>query len=242
MKRGILYGVGVGPGDPELVTVKGAGILGRCRHVFVPRAGMSVESLALSIAERYIGAGSRIHELLFPMTSDRGELSRHWGESAAAIAAVLESGQDACFLTLGDPLLYSTYIYLLRQLRAMIPDVEVVTVPGITAISAAAALAHFPVGESRETVTVVPASGEPGDVRRALKRGGTVVLMKIGKRLPDILNMIEDAGLIDAGVFVSHAGMSNQRVETDLRKLRGREREAGYLSIILVHAEKRKGR
>jgi len=174
------------------------------------------------------------------MTADREELSRRWGEAADEIAAVLERGEDACFLTLGDPLLYSTYIYLLRELRARVPDAPVVTVPGVTAFSAAAALSGFAVGEGKSPVTVIPTADDLGDVRRAVEGGGTVVLMKIGKRLPEILDLLEEEGVIHNAVFVSHAGLEDERMETDLRRLRGEKEEAGYLSIILIHAGERK--
>ena len=236
MKVGILYGIGVGPGDPELITVKGASLLGRCRHVFVPKARAAAESVALAIARRYLGPDDEVHELVFPMTSDQDELSLHWEASARKIAPFLEKGEDVCFLTLGDPLLYSTYIYLLRAVRSILPDLNIVTVPGVTAFSAASALSAFPVGEGKAPVTIVPAADDLKDVRRALDGGGTVILMKIGKRLPDIIDLLEETGLIDGSAFVSHAGMPNQRVETDLRRLRAESAESGYLSIILVHA------
>lgn len=237
MKRGTLYGIGVGPGDPELITVKGANLLSRCGHVFVPKARTASDSLALTIAKRYLGGSSEVHELVFPMTLEREELSRRWGESAREIITVLENGLDACFLTLGDPLLYSTYIYLLREIRAKGPDIEVVTVPGVTAFSAAAALSEFPIGEAKETAVIIPTADDLDEVKRSLNQKGTVILMKIGKRLPDILDILENSNLIDKGVFVSRAGMSDQRVETDLRNLRKEGTEAGYLSIILVHTE-----
>ncbi len=160
MKRGTLYGIGVGPGDPELITVKGARILGQCRRVFVPKARTASESVALSIAGRYLKKDSQVQELVFPMTPDRMELSQRWEESAREITAVLETGEDACFLTLGDPLLYSTYIYLLRALRARLPGVEVVTVPGVPAFAAAAALTDFPIGEAKQPVTIVPVADD----------------------------------------------------------------------------------
>ncbi len=109
----------------------------------MPKARKGAESVALGIAQKHIGSQAEIHEILFPMTTDRLELEKRWEESAEVIADVLEKGADACFLTLGDALLYSTYIYMLRALRRKIPDVRVVTVPGITAFSAAASLAEF---------------------------------------------------------------------------------------------------
>jgi precorrin-2/cobalt-factor-2 C20-methyltransferase len=236
MKCGILYGIGVGPGDPELITVKGASLLGQCRHVFVPKARAAAESVALAIARRYLGPDAQVHELVFPMTADQDELTLHWQASAEEIAPLLERGEDVCFLTLGDPLLYSTYIYLMRAIRTILSDVNIATVPGVTAFSAAAALSGFPVGEGKAPVTIVPTADDLQDVRRALDGGGTVILMKIGKRLPDIIELLEETGHIDGSAFVSHAGMPSQRVETDLRRLQAENAESGYLSIILVHA------
>lgn len=237
MKKGTLYGIGVGPGDPDLMTVKGAKILGECAHVFVPKARQEAESVALSIARRHIGPEAQIHEIVFPMTTDRAKLAERWEESARVIANILETGADACFLTLGDTFLYSTYIYMLRALRRRIPDVDVVTIPGITAFSAAAAIAEFPVGEAKEPVTIVPTADDLEDVRHALTTGGTVVLMKIGKRLGGILDVLETAGVLGRSVFVSHAGMDSERIVKDLRELRGAEADTGYLSIILVRAK-----
>ncbi|MHB1455345.1 MAG: precorrin-2 C(20)-methyltransferase [Armatimonadota bacterium] len=238
MKPGILYGIGVGPGDPELITVKGANLISHCRHIFVPKARTASDSVALAIAGRYISSDAHLHELVFPMTADANELSTRWNNSAAQVAETLETGADACFLTLGDPLLYSTYIYLLRALRERSPDIDVVTVPGITAFSAAAALTGFAVGIAKDPVTIVPTADDLTTVRQAIEKRGTIVLMKIGKRLSDILEILEETGLIEHSVFVSRAGMPDQRVEMNMRNLRNAEQDTGYLSIILVHANK----
>jgi precorrin-2/cobalt-factor-2 C20-methyltransferase len=235
MELGILYGIGVGPGDPELMTIKGAKVLERCRHVFVPKARSENDSIALAIADRYLRADGKIYELVFPMSADRGELSRHWAEAARSVADVVGMGEDACFLTLGDPLLYSTYIYLVRSLRKQLPGLEVVTIPGITAFSAAAALAEFPIGEGKERVVIIPASDDLAVVGDALAGGGTVILMKVGKRLARVLDLIEQAGFLDRAAYVERAGLDGQQVEVDLRKFREQKEEADYLSILLVH-------
>jgi precorrin-2/cobalt-factor-2 C20-methyltransferase len=235
MISGTLYGIGIGPGDSELITLKGARLISACRNIFVPKARTAAESVALAIARPLVGPEARIEELLFPMTADREVLAHRWDDAAARITEVLTAGEDACFLTLGDPLLYSTYIYLLRAVRRIMPDLNVMTVPGITAFGAAAALTDFPIGEGREPVTIIPAADDLTVVRQALTREGTVVLMKIGKRLPEILNLLEGEGLLESSVFVSHATMAEQRIETDLRRLKAEGPEAGYLSIILVH-------
>jgi len=239
MNTGTLYGIGIGPGDPELITLKGARLISACRNLFVPKARTASESVALAIARPLIGPETRIEEIVFPMTADREELAERWDEAAARVANVLMAGEEACFVTLGDPLLYSTYIYLLRALRRIIPDLNAVTVPGITAFSAAAALTDFPVGEGWEPVTIVPAADDLRSVRRALAQGGTVVLMKIGKRLPELLDLLDGEGLLESSVFVSHATMAEQRIETNLRRLKAEGPEAGYLAIILVHARRK---
>jgi precorrin-2/cobalt-factor-2 C20-methyltransferase len=236
--RGKFYGIGVGPGDPELLTVKAASILKSCPHLFVPKASADGGSVALEIARRYVRPDAQQHELVFPMTSDPVKLSERWKESAEAVAAVLETGSDACFLTLGDPLVYSTYIYLLRALNQLIPGLEAITVPGITSFCAGAALTNFPLGEGKAPVTIVPTADDLAPVRRAFDAGGTVVLMKIGKRLPDIVALLSGTNLLEHSVLIARAGLDGQRVVLDLRNLPPEDPEIGYLSVILVHADR----
>ncbi len=233
MKCGTLYGIGIGPGDPELLTLKGARLLSRCEHVFVPKGRMQADSVALAIAREHIPESASIHEMVFPMVTDKEELKRHWRSAAEKVAAVLQSGQDACFLTLGDPLLYSTYIYLMQALAGHFPETPVITVPGIMAFNAAAALTNTPVGIGKSPISIIPTADDLAQTERALETGECVVLMKIGKRLPHILNLLERHGALERSVFVSRVGMDNQRIETDLRRLR-EDPEAGYLSLILV--------
>lgn len=234
VKKGTLYGIGVGPGDPEWMTVKAVRLLEACRHVCVPRSAADSDSVALRIAERYLRADAAVHELPFPMTSDQAVLRQHWRQAAETVDEILSGGEDCCFLTLGDALLYSTYIYLLRELQSLDPSVHAVTVPGVTAFSAAAALCNHAVGEGKQGVTIVPASDDFEQFVSALERGGTVVLMKIGRRLQRVLDELEARDLLDRAVFVSHAGLPQQHVETDVRRLRGLPDKTGYLSILIV--------
>ncbi|MDD4892281.1 MAG: precorrin-2 C(20)-methyltransferase, partial [Phycisphaerae bacterium] len=136
MKNGTLYGIGVGAGDPEWLTVKAARLLGATRHICVPRSRVAAESVALDIARRHLRADAVIHEITFPMTSDAAVLRQSWHAAAEQVNAILAGGEDCCFLTLGDAMLYSTWIYLLRELRAIDANASVEIVPGITAFSA----------------------------------------------------------------------------------------------------------
>jgi precorrin-2/cobalt-factor-2 C20-methyltransferase len=236
-RLGTLYGIGVGPGDPEWITVKGARALGACRQVFVPRSSEGAESVALRIARGYLRPDAVVHELLFPMTTDRGQLHESWQAAARQVLQPLEAGEDCCFLTLGDALFYSTYIFLLDELRRLRPELPIVTIPGVTAFSAAAAITNTPVGRQKQLLTIVPASDDLGQLAAALDRGGTVVLMKIGHRLQAVLDLLEGRGLTGRAVFVAHAGMSNQLVETDLARLRGLPEQAGYLSLMIIQED-----
>jgi precorrin-2/cobalt-factor-2 C20-methyltransferase len=239
MKKGTLYGVGVGPGDPGLITVRGREVIGACRHVFAPKARIKSESLALQIAGRYAGEGATIHEVVFPMVEDEMVLERHWRECAAEIVALLDAGEDVCFLTLGDTLLYSTHIYLVRAVQALAPGAAVVTVPGVNSFSAAAALTGFPLGEGKKPLLVIPVSDDLDVVREAIDGERTVVLMKIGKRLPEIVALLETRGLARRSVFVARAGLDGERIETDLTKFTAAGEQLGYLSVILVPAERK---
>lgn len=238
MKLGILYGIGIGPGDPDLITVKGARILARSKHVFVPKAPVGDESLALSIAREHIPAACTVTMIEFPMTRAREELRKRWAALTEPIASLLSQGRDVCYLTLGDTLMYSTYIYMLEGLRTHLPDAEVVTIPGITSFSAAAALVGFPIGVGQEPVTVLPTSEDTESIKRALSLGGTVILMKIGKRLGRVLELLKASGRVDDAILVARAGLAGERIETNMRNLRPEASEEANLSVILVHASK----
>lgn len=234
---GTLYGIGVGPGDPEWLTLKAVRVLAGCRHICVPQSRLAADSVALDIARPHLRHDAEIHRIVFPMSTDAAELDASWRRAAETVRDILVRGDDCCFLTLGDALLYSTYIYLLRALRAVAPGVRAVTIPGITAFSAVAAMTQTPIGEGKDRVTIVPTADDLEHVERALDGGGTVILMKIGKRLPAILRTLETRRLLGQAVFAAHVGLPGQRIETDLTRLVGTEDERmGYLSLMIVHA------
>lgn len=238
MSTGTFYGIGVGPGDPELITVKGARLIAACGCVVVPKSRMKKESIALTIAKRYISEGAQIVEQVYPMTADKALLLEKWSEAAAEVLNHLRQPQDVCFLTLGDPLFYSTHIYLLRCLKELDPELRTITVPGIMAMGAASAITDFPLGEAKNTVTVVPTADGLAATRRAIEGGGNVVLMKVGDRLQPILALLEELDVIDRAVFVAKAGQDDEVVVTDLRSLKLSDPRTGYLSIILINANR----
>jgi precorrin-2/cobalt-factor-2 C20-methyltransferase len=172
------------------------------------------------------------------MVVNPDELMSRWNESARYVQALLKKGEDVCFPTLGDTFLYSTYIYLVKALLAIAPDTRIETVPGVTAFSAVAARMCFPVGKGKHPVTIVPSADDFATLESALKTNGTVVIMKVGKRLDAILDKLEEHKVLEKSVFAAHVGMADEHLETDLRKLRGTGDKTGYLSIILVDASR----
>lgn len=235
--KGVLYGIGIGPGDAGLITVKACRIIRGCLHVFVPRVRDGAENPLLTTVGDLIGPETQVREIFFPASFGFDEDDPRWDESADALDLVLAQGSDACLLVVGHPLLYSAYHHLLVTLRRRVPDLEVVTVPGITPIGAASAAANFPLGRRREPIIIVPVSDDLEVVRRALSFGGTLALINIGKRLGGLLDILENAGALGRAAFISGAGTSSERVETDLRNLRGHETEFGNRSVIFIRTK-----
>jgi precorrin-2/cobalt-factor-2 C20-methyltransferase len=232
---GTLHGVGVGPGDPELITIKAARLLEKARHIFAPRSGKEKRSKALQIARDLVNPDARIREMLFPMTKNRAELEKSWTENARIVAEPLLKGEDACFITLGDSTLYSTFTYVVRAIRELHPDLRINIIPGVTAFSAVAAMTEFPLGWAKRPVIILPSSEDLDSLKIALGEGGSVVIMKVGKRLQRILDILDESELLDRAVFAAKVGLEGQRIVTDLRELRGDSKACEYISTILVN-------
>jgi len=238
MKSGIFYAVGVGPGEPELLTLKAVRLMSDSRYLYVPFSRMTTQTWVSDAVQHYAREDAVINDVTFSLGQGSEERKRHWSTTAAQIIEQLKQGEDVVFVTLGDPLLYSTAIYLIRALREQWQGVSVDVVPGVSAYSHCAALTGFAMGEGTKPVTIIPTITAMADLQSAIERGGTLALMKVGRHLQDIIDLLEDNRLIDQAVFVARAGLPDQRIETDLRVLRGAEPAAGNLAIILIHTEK----
>ena len=230
---GTLWGIGIGPGDPELLTVKAARLLGQARHVIAPVARVKSESLALAIARPHLNPQATIHEREFPMTRDQEQKRARWREAAAHAIALLESGEDVFFPTLGDPSLYSTWIYLARAVQELSPTAKICTVPGITSFCAAAAACGVPLAEEGQILTIVPASSDdPEAVRQAL-RTGPAVLMKVGDRAQGLHQLIGEVGRATTAVLAVKVGLEGERFLQGDRIAQAMG-DSAYLSLLLV--------
>ena len=230
-KTGVLYGVGVGPGDPELITVKAIRILERVNKIFAASSTKNDYSLAQQIVQSNLN-NVEFEHMAFPMTRDETILRDSWERNAARVLEVLKSGQDAAFVTLGDPLTYSTFSYVLRTIKEAAPETRIVTVPGITSYQAAAALANTPLAEGQESLHVI--SGvEGGDkLRTIIEASENIVMIKTYRNFEDIYAALEELNLLESAVYIGRCGLDGQILVDDIRTIKGEN--TPYLSLVII--------
>ncbi|MEG6585520.1 precorrin-2 C(20)-methyltransferase [Dendrosporobacter sp. 1207_IL3150] len=232
---GRFFGVGVGPGSPDLLTLRAAEILQTADIICIPRSSDKNDSVALKVAKPHISSTAEIVEISTPMVRDKEILNAEWQSGAQKIAKYLKDGKNVAFITIGDAMLFSTYTYLLNKVQQIIPDVSVESIPGVTSFSATAALLNRALAEGNEKLAIVPAIDDPSELKPILATFPNVVLMKVANKYEQILDILEELGLQDKAVFMSKLGYPDQFYTRDLNSLRGVKRE--YLSLILVKQE-----
>lgn len=247
--NGKLYVIGIGPGDPELLTLKAVRILERVPTLCVPKGREEGTSLALSIVSQAIDlSGTDIIEAHFPMKKTRGqkngndkgtapepELAHKWETTAEQIISRLAHGTDVAFITLGDPTIYSTYFYLHDTLRERMPDLVIEFIPGITSVTAAAARAGMSLGLGDEKIAILPAT-YAGDIRTVLAEFDTVVLMKVHSVLEKILPVLKELQLEGNCVYVARAGMPDERIIRDVSGMTADD--LNYFSILIIRTRR----
>ncbi len=230
---GTLYGIGVGPGDPDLLTLKAVKALNNVSHIFAAASSKNDYSLAQAIVQDHIPPGVSVDQLAFPMTFNSQSLESAWSANCEKVVEILQEGKNVAFLTLGDPLTFSTFIYLMRKVRKRLPEVAVTTIPGITSYQAAAACANQPLAEGEETITVLSAAKGGGRLKDVIAVSDNVVLMKTYKQFPQILSQIDEAGLKDSCCFISRCGLEGQVVERDFERMTAMD-QPHYLSLMII--------
>ena len=227
MKKGTLYGVSLGPGDPELITVKAINVIEKSKYIATPETGTS-DSLALSIASKAVDLSDKeVMGLSFPMTKDKDVLARCHNDAADAIVDVLDSGNDVAMLNLGDITVYSTFAYVMNILLERDYDVELI--PGVTSFCASASELKISLTTMNDPLHIIPATGV--DLKEALALPGTKVLMKIGRSMPKLINVLDELGLEDNVYAVENCGLENEKVYKGLDEFNG---DMGYFTIVVV--------
>lgn len=226
---GKLIGVGVGPGDPELLTIKGLRVLREADEVFVPVADTGEVGRAEATVREYLEEG-RVTRLLFALSDDAEARERNWSNAAREVSERLRDGKTCAFATIGDPNVYSTFTYLARTLRESVPEVEVQTVPGITAMQDLASRGGTVLLEGDERLALLPFTAGVAPLREALAEFETVVCYKGGGRLPEVLRVAEEAGRLEGAVYGARLGIEGEEV-LGASEMAGRE--GTYLSTVI---------
>ena len=227
---GIFYGIGVGPGDPELLTVKAINIMKEVDIIIAPKTEKKDGSVALSIARPYLKKDIEIVYQVFPMVVKFEESTEAWEANKNEILALLKAGKKIAFLTLGDPMFYSTYIYVYRLLEHEGFPIE--TIPGIPAFCAIGSKLGYPLVEGNDILSVIPATADPEKIKKVMAVTDNVVLMKVYKNFSSIVDTLVENEMIDNAVMLSRCGLPDEVRINDL--VAEKDKKVNYLSTILA--------
>ena len=227
---GTFYGIGVGPGDPELLTVRAINALKKIDVLIAPKTEKKSDSVALSIAQPYLKPNIEIIYQTFPMVKDFAEEKEIFEANKEEILHELRGGKNVGFTTLGDPMFYSTYIYIFKLLEPC--GVKIVTIPGVPAFLAIAAQIGRPLAYGNDILTIIPATADFDAIKNFLDKADSTVLMKVYKNFPEIVNALKAHDMIDEAVLVSRCGLDDEKIITDIAK--HKSEPLNYLSTILT--------
>ena len=233
---GTFYGIGVGPGDPELLTLKAIRIINSVDVVFAASSIKNTHSLAVEIARPHMAEGVDIRMLSFQMSNNEAEKHLLWKENVDRIAAELSLGKNCVFLTLGDSQTYSTFGYLAKLMKEYHPGICVKSVPGITSYLAAASSLNQPLVEGDESLLITSGARGGGELRKYTEAVENVVLLKTYRHVKDINDALDEADLLETSVAVTRCSREDEEVICDVRGFENRKPD--YWSLIMAKRKK----
>lgn len=232
MAWGKLYGIGVGPGDPELLTIKAKRVLEEIDLLFCPHSKRGKRSLALSIVQGAVQKDWELVELILPMTKDRQELMNYWRSAALEVTSYLARGLSGAFITLGDATLYSTYTYLMEEIKKEAPQTEFEIIPGISAINYVSARVKTALAEGEEKLLIVPGPFQEGDLTTYFEQFENIVLMKAGSQLDQVKTVLEKRPECFRTFLASRCGFPDEYLSIDLNSIG--ENQLDYLTTVVL--------
>ncbi|MBB5335320.1 precorrin-2 C(20)-methyltransferase [Pectinatus brassicae] len=230
---GIFYGIGVGPGDPDLLTMKAIKTLEKVDVIIAPKTEKKDGSVALSIARPHFKKEIEIIYQVFPMVKNFEASPQQWQDNKKEILSLLKQGKNVAFLTLGDPMFYSTYIYIYRLLKT--EDINIETIPGIPAFCAIAGAADYPLVEGNDIISIIPATAKADKIKQALAFSDNAVIMKVYKNFDDIVTTLKEKDLAKNAVMVSRCGLPDEERIDNIEQVNA---VPNYLSTILTRRTK----
>jgi precorrin-2/cobalt-factor-2 C20-methyltransferase len=235
---GTFYGIGVGPGDPELLTLKAVRVINHVDVIFAASSIKNRHSLAVEIARPHISEHADIRMLPFQMSNNEDEKETLWEENARVIMAELEQGKNVAFLTLGDALTYSTYGYLIRIIQQKNPGIPIRSIPGITSYLAAASRMNMPLVEGEESLLITSGARGGKALRKFSGCAENVVLLKTYRNIKDINDALAEAGLLKNSRGVSRCGRAGEKIFEDVTDLE--KQKPDYWSLIIAKRNSKK--
>jgi precorrin-2/cobalt-factor-2 C20-methyltransferase len=230
--------VGCGPGDPELLTVKATDILRNADVIFTPTAREGKPSIALSIVQQYVNATAKIVDLIFPMVKNREQAKLYWRRNAEQIAETAKMGKNVVYLTVGDPSLYSTWIYIQKEITSRYPEINVRIIPGIPSVFAFASQAKISLVEGDETLGIIPACYDLEKVKRTANACDTLVFLKDGRYFGAVIDMLESVGFSDDAMITIAQDVSGGKEvmkRNSLKEIRqNKETAQKYFSLMVA--------
>ena len=230
-KIGCLYGIGVGPGDPELITLKALKALQSVPVICVPQAANRPDSYALSIVKDYVKPEQEILRAPFP-TDDADGAAQVWWEASELVVEKLRDGKDVAFLTEGDPMLFSTFSYVLTGVKELCPEARIEIIPGVSSVMAAAASSGVPLVTHGQKLAILPAAYGLEDLSEATSNFDTVVLMKVSPVIVKALADLEELGLTGSTTYVRRVSTDREKVIRDITQIK--EEDMDYFSLLIV--------
>ncbi len=231
MIQGKLFGIGVGPGDTELLTIKADKILRNVDVICCPRSAESKSSLALSIVQPVLNERTNDYEIidpLFPMIEDKSTLKAYWDKAAEIITKKLDQGDDVAFITLGDPSIYSTFSYIAKRLFEFNYDIEII--PGITSFTGCSAAAGISLAEKDEIIVIVPKVDERLD--RIMEYGDTFIIMKTSRHSENLEEIVNKDQRDKSIISIQNCSMQDENI------FEGFPKDKKYLSTTIVKFRK----
>lgn len=238
-----LYCIGCGPGDPDLLTLKAINIIKNADIIYTPTAREGKPSVALSIVERFLNKDTEIQQLVFPMIKDFNKLKENWKYNTKEITDSIRNGKRAVYLTVGDPSLYSTWIYIYREITNAHKDIEVEVIPGITSIFSFSAEIKTPIGEGEEIIGIIPACYNLDRLKTAAQCCDTLIFLKDGRYFNSVLEILMESGFPgESDIFIAQDVSTNSEAlqKKKLSELLSNPNENNdkYFSIMIAKKKK----